>query len=192
MKAYSIDLVRLAWMYFHMPDEEIGDFIRDMRSSVSATSSLAGQDMESILTAPSRMAAVRRVRHKFETFPIWRLSPEIKSFLDNNLVATSSYHSNDVQAIAHASLASKSVFCGSSSRGWRCIVVSILYRPQRLPRHLGHPKKYRDLSGVRVQILWSYSTVIQLYHHNILQTYLKMMLAISQACILPCLSPYPV
>ena len=104
-KAYHVDLVRLAWMYFHCPDEEVADFVASMRASDYAATGYAGNDLGSIVGSANKMEAVRRIRAKFTTIPVWRLSASMKNFLDSQLVETPCYHNTDTQAIAHASLA---------------------------------------------------------------------------------------
>ena len=104
-KAYHIDLVRLAWAYFHASPEEVIELRKSMEQADYYVSGLAGQDLSALTKAASKVEIIGKIRHKITCMPSWRISPSMRAWLDANLVETNSFHHQDSQAEAHAALA---------------------------------------------------------------------------------------
>ena len=103
-RSYQVDLARYAHKVFHAQEEELKMVVSEIQNRDYMNLGLAGSDFTEILSMPSKLDQVRRIRRRFVHIPAWRLTPSFQAFMENWLPKTPDYHSSDMQAQAHASL----------------------------------------------------------------------------------------
>ena len=74
-KAYHIDLVRLAWAYFHASPEEVIELRKSKEQADYYVSGLAGQDLSDLTKAASKVEVIGKIRHKNHTHALLAYLP---------------------------------------------------------------------------------------------------------------------
>ena len=103
VRTFLVDLAHLSFKLQYGSDAQIDKLLADIRARDYLKLGLAGSELEDMLRKKSKLEQIRAINKKF-SFPAWRVTPSLRSLIDHWLVKSPTFHGDDIEAAAHASL----------------------------------------------------------------------------------------